>query len=176
MFKPFAKQACPQLFILWWVQNSVTIVFAMKTGLPNNSKDIPNPDIPIRLASLDTADFGLSRFIQSHPILAFIIDKEVVKCKWLQVYCAVRMRLLNQVFGRQCKAYFKIIAEGGFQTQYQAYSHVVYIKVKCKLSWTQKRRPLSLQKLFESFKMNTHMKGPNHGHKIPLLWLKAYPG
>ena len=31
-------------------------------------------------------------------------------------------------------------------------------------------------KTFKSFKMSTHMIGPNHGHKIPLLWLKAYPG
>ena len=35
---------------------------------------------------------------------------------------------------------------------------------------------IKCKKLFESFKMSTHMIGPNHGHKIPLLLLKVYPG
>ena len=55
-------------------------------------------------------------------------------------------------------------------------AHVLYIEVEYQLLWTRKRRPLSLQKLFESFKMSNHMIGLNHGHKIPLLWLKVYPG
>ena len=38
-------------------------------------------------------------------------------------------------------------------------AHVLYNKVKCELLWKQKRRPLLLQKLFESFKMSTHMIG-----------------
>ena len=41
--------------------------------------------------------------------------------------------------------------------RFQVRPHIVYIEVKCQLPWTQKRRPLSLQKLFESFKMSTRM-------------------
>ena len=53
------------------------------------------------------------------------------------------------------------------------FTHILFIEVECQLLWTHKRGPLSLQKLFESFKMSTHMIGQHHGDNIPLLWLKA---
>ena len=51
-------------------------------------------------------------------------------------------------------------------------AHVLYIEVECQLLWTQKIRPLSLQKLFESFKICTHIISQHLGDKIPLLWIR----
>ena len=50
------------------------------------------------------------------------------------------------------------------------------LKLNAKFRELKKEGQFHYKKLFKSFKMSTHMIGPNHGHKIPLLWLKAYPG
>ena len=39
-----------------------------------------------------------------------------------------------------------------------------------------KKKATFVSKIFEGFKMSTHMIGQHHGDKIPILWLKAYPG
>ena len=59
----------------------------------------------------------------------------------------------------------------------QEATHISNIrKLKANFCGREKEGHFHYKKLFESFKMSTHMIGPNHGHKIPLLWLKAYPG
>ena len=53
-----------------------------------------------------------------------------------------------------------------------------YVMESMHMSFTLKLNAnfCDLKKLFESFKMSTHTIGLNRGDKIPLLWLKAYPG